>query len=347
MPSMSGSFNILLVDDEEKGAMVLERPLVKQGYRTRKALSGQDALNIVGTDSVDLILLDVVMPGLSGFEVCRILKQDPRYQLIPIILITGQHRVEDRIKGIEMGADDFLNKPVDLIEMMARVRSLLRVKTLTDQLDSAEEVIFSLARAVEARDAYTGNHVDRVATVASSIGMKMGLSAEQVKALKRGGILHDIGKIGIPDYIINKKGRLTPEEFEIVKTHPVIGYKICEPLKSMKGLLGLFLHHHERLDGSGYPHGLKGDEIPVAVRIISVADIYDSLTSDRSYRARMSLEQAFYILDREAALNHIDGEVVDALKAIHADNFEESHALPWSRPAREQKVCAGNRAREI
>lgn len=307
---------IMVVEDEQKTYLVLERILSNQGYRTISAQNGQEALDMMENHPVDLILLDIVMPGMSGFEVCRNLKQNPRRQFIPIILVTGRVRQEDKIKGIEAGADDFLNKPVNVPEMLARIRSLLRLKSLTDQLDSAEAVIFSLAETVEARDAYTGNHTGSVAKTAIAIGRKMGLPDKQINVLKRGGILHDIGKIGIPDNILNKRGPLTAEEFETMKKHPLIGYEICKPLKTTKGLLEVILHHHEKLDGSGYPDGLKEDEIPLTVRIIAVADIYDSLTSDRVYRSRLGLQATFEIMDREAESNHIDSEVLDALKKI-------------------------------
>lgn len=311
---MNGMSNILVVEDEQKAYLVLERILSKQGFQTISAQNGQSALDMMETSPVDLVLLDIVMPGISGFEVCRILKQNPKRQFIPIIMVTGRGRLEDKIKGIEAGADDFLNKPVNVPEMMARIRSLLRLKSLTDQLDSAEEVIFSLAETVEARDAYTGNHTGCVAKTAIAIGREMGLPEEQVNALKRGGVLHDIGKIGIPDSILNKRGPLSAEEFEVMKKRPVIGYEICKPLKTTKGLLEMILHHHEKLDGSGYPDGLKGDEIPLSVRIVAVADIYDSLTSDRAYRSKLGLEATLDIMDREAECNHIDGEVLNALK---------------------------------
>lgn len=306
---------ILVVDDNEDNIKVLTRPLKKEGYRILEALSGEEALNIVRKSPPDLIILDVMMPGLTGFEVCQILKKDPEYQLIPIVMVTALNELKDKIKALGAGADDFLNKPVNRHELMARAKSLLRLKNLTDRLESAEAVIFSLAEAVEARDEYTGGHTERVGKLAVIIGRKMNLSEADIENLSRGGIVHDIGKIGIRDHILNKPGQLVDDEFDIMKKHPEIGYEICKSLKTTKGLLDLILLHHEKLDGSGYPKGLKGEQIPLPVRILAVADIYDALITNRPYRKSLSHEQVFEILDNEVFLNRIDGTVVECLKA--------------------------------
>ncbi|MBI4383527.1 MAG: response regulator [Nitrospinae bacterium] len=312
--SASVSSTILVVDDEKKASAVFERILTGQGYRVVLARNGQEALDIVETTPVDLILLDIMMPGLSGLEACRTLKQNPRRRFVPVILMTGIKQREERIKGIEAGADDFLSKPINAPEVIARIRSLLRLKTMVDQLDSAAEVILSLAEALGARDAYTASHVRSVAATAVALGREMRLPEEEIDVLRYAGILHDIGKIGVPDSILQKRGSLSEEEIQVVRKHTVIGHEICKPLKTAQGLLEIVLHHHEKLDGSGYPHGLRNGEISLTVRIVAVADIYDALTSDRSYRSRMSAEDAFGVLDREAEARHIDADVLQALK---------------------------------
>lgn len=313
---MNDSPLILLVDDNEDNIRAMERPLRKKGYRLLKAMNGYEALSITQEKGVDLILLDIMMPGITGFEVCRQLKQSRKYQLIPIVLVTALNQVQDRIEGIKVGADDFISKPFNREELLARVDSLLRIKSLTDQLDSAETVIFSLAEAVEARDHYTRGHTERVGKVAVSIGKEMGFSQDELENLRKGGILHDIGKIGVPDNILNKSGRLKGEELKKMKKHPQIGYDICKHLKTAKGLLDIILHHHEKMDGSGYPHGLQNVKISLPVRIMTVADIFDALISDRPYRKGLSLKKVYSILEQKVSANLIDPEVIYCLKLL-------------------------------
>lgn len=308
---------LLLVDDNIDNLKVMERPLKKEGYKLIVVEDGKSAIKEMEKEQIDLILLDVMMPEISGFEVCETLKKNAKFQLIPIIMITSLTQMEDRIKSIEVGADDFLNKPFNSNELIARVRSLLRIKSLTDQLDSAESIILSLAEAVEARDVSTRGHTERVGKLAEAIGKKMGASWEKKEALRKGGIMHDIGKIGIRDHILGKPGKLNEEEFSTMKQHPAIGFEICKSLKSAKGILDLILHHHEKLDGSGYPHGLKGEEISLAIRILTVVDIYDAMITSRPYREGLQKDVAYATLDQYVATNHIDGKVVDCLKSLN------------------------------
>jgi len=307
---------ILIVDDEDAIHVLLDRILELHGYKALHASSGREALEIVENERPDLVLSDVLMPGISGLELCWLLKSNPKTALLPVLLMTSLNDTQDRAEAFESGADEFVAKPFRKREMVARIRGMLRVKFLQDQLENAEEVIFSLARAVEAKDAYTGEHLERVSSLASEIGRFLGCDRTTCANLVRGGILHDIGKIAVPDSILNKKGRLTAEEFELVKTHPVVGERICRRLKTLRPVLDVIRHHHERLDGSGYPDGLKGDVILLPARIMAVCDVFDALTSKRAYRNAIDLRSALGILHEGVKAGHWDGGVVAALEAF-------------------------------
>jgi len=305
---------ILVVDDEPLNVKLIEAILVPENYKVVKAFNGQDALTIIKKVDVDMVLLDIMMPNMDGYEVCRRLKGSEGTRLIPVVMITSLDNMESKIKGIEAGADDFLSKPVNNMELLARTKSLIKLKKLNNNLTSIENVLFSMANAVEAKDAYTQGHVERVSNMAMTLGTKMGLSAREIEALRFGGALHDIGKVGVPVNILNKPGPLNADEFEIMKAHADIGYKICLPLKKNLGLaLDIIRHHHEKLDGSGYPDGLKGEEIPMVARIMAVVDIYDALITDRPYRKGMSRKKAFRILIEETGEGKLDKKVVELL----------------------------------
>jgi len=310
LPGAQGR-KVLVVDDIDANRKALRLFLQPFGFQVIEASDGVEALERVRADPPDLILLDVMMPRKDGLEVCRELKADPVLRLIPVVFMTALDKTEDHIRALEAGGDDFLNKPFNRALLSARIRSLLRMKILNDNLEQAETVIFSLARAIEARDHFTEEHVERVAERAVALARLAGFPEEELTAVRYGGILHDIGKIGVPDEILNKPGRLTPEEFEVMKRHPVIGYEICRPLKSLAGALPLIRHHHEKLDGSGYPDGLSGEAVPVSARIMAISDIYDALTNDRAYRKAMSHEKAAEILRGEAAAGKLDRDLVE------------------------------------
>jgi putative two-component system response regulator len=297
---------ILVVDDEQIIVELHKKLLEKQGYRVIVACNGREAFKRVLTEKPDLVLTDVFMPEMDGLQLCDQLKKGERTNLIPIIMVTSADDFDHKIRGIETGADDFLAKPVRPKELYARVKSLLRIKSLTDSLDSAETVIFSLANAIEAKDQFTKGHTDRVSSLAVSLGEYIGLNSEDIGTLSKGGILHDIGKIGIKDTILNKPGKLTAEEFEEIKKHPETGEKICLPLHSLQPVLPIIKHHHEKYDGSGYPCGLAGENIPLLARIMAIADVYDALTSRRAYRDAMSHTEAMEILRRETSENKFD-----------------------------------------
>jgi putative two-component system response regulator len=284
---------ILVVDDCPRITALLERMLKDDGHQVSVAADGQEALAAIAASPPDLILTDLDMPHVSGFELCNRVKRDPATRLIPILIITGEQAFAAKLRGWELGADDFLTKPFDRVEVLARCRSLLRLKRLVDELDSAEGVVFAFARTVEAKCRCTWGHSERVALYASMMASDLGLSEADQTALRKGAVLHDIGKICIPDAILNKPGVLTRDEFEIVKEHPIQGTHIVEPLRSIRDAIPLIRWHHERLDGQGYPDGLVGDAIPITARILAVADVYDALSSERPYR--LALPQAVCI----------------------------------------------------
>jgi putative two-component system response regulator len=316
----TGTATILIVDDTESSARLLKRLLVHDGYRVRLAHDGREALDILAREMPDLVLLDVLMPELDGFETCRRMKQDPSTRLVPVVLVTALTNRTDRIRGLEVGADDFLTKPVNAAELTARVRSLLRIKRITDELDSAESVILSLALTIEARDLNTDGHCQRLARYAVALGSAVGMSEETLAALGRGGFLHDIGKVGIPDAVLLKPTRLTRDEFEVMKQHTVIGDRLCGELRSLRRVRPIVRHHHERLDGSGYPDGLRGGKIPIAAQIMGVVDVFDALTTVRPYKPALPPEHAYEELMREVHRGWRDRELVSVLIRLGRDN---------------------------
>lgn len=310
----SQNHKILAVDDDTRNVKLLEGLLRPFNHEVFKAYNGEEALSLVEKIDLDLILLDAMMPRMDGFEVCRRLKRNEGTRLIPIIMLTALDDTASRIKGIESGADDFITKPPNKTELTARINALLKVNGLNKKMTSIENVIISMANAVEAKDAYTQGHTERVANLAVTLGRRMGLSALEIDSLWFGGILHDVGKIGVPREILNKPGPLNSEEFEIIKGHSDASYKICLPLKKILGpALEAIRHHHEKIDGSGYPDGLKGEELSVLARILAIADIFDALDTDRPYRKGLSREKTLEILCEEANDGKLDKFVVEHL----------------------------------
>lgn len=301
---------ILIVDDEAGVRDGLQVLLKRQGYDVLAAHDGASALDECASFHPDLILLDVMMPGRDGFEVCREIKSHADTRLIPVVLITGLSEKSDRIHGIEAGADDFLSKPIDVSELDARVRSLLRLKAFTDELENAEAVLFALALSIESRDPYTHGHCTRLAEFSTRLGERMGLPEDDLVALRRGGLVHDIGKVVVPDAVLLKPGPLTAEERTMIKQHAQAGEHICAPLKSFRAVLPIIRHHHERWDGSGYPDGLQGEEIPLLARLLQIADVYDALTTERPYRGALTQNEAWEILHQEVERGWWDGNMV-------------------------------------
>ncbi|MDZ8237344.1 MAG: two-component system response regulator [Nostoc sp. ChiQUE01a] len=291
---------VLVVDDHAASRMTAVALLGMEGYEVIEADSGSIVVGLVTQKQPDLILLDVMMPGMDGFEVCQLLKQDEQTRLIPVIFITALNDRRSRIRGIEVGGDDFLTKPFDRVELAARVKSLVRQKRLNEDLDHAEQVLFSIAMSIESRDPNTGGHCERLVKLGQAFGEYLNLSRYQIRDLMWGGYLHDIGKVGIPDAVLLKKGQLTPEDWQIMRQHVLIGEKICQPLRSMRGVIPIIRYHHERWDGSGYPDRLKGDEIPYLAQVFQLIDIYDALTSERPYKEAMTTQEALSVMLKEA-----------------------------------------------
>ena len=303
--------HILVVDDLPANTRVLEALLTSDGYRVTTADNGEDALAAVATERPDLVLLDILMPKIDGYEVCRRLKNDPATRLIPVVLVTGLTDTDSRVRGLEVGADDFMSKPFIVPEMRARVASLLRIKRYTDALDSAESVILSLAMTIEARDRATEGHCQRLAQYAVALGERLGMSHEDQDTLRVGGYLHDIGKVGIPDRILLKDGQLTTDEYDLMKNHTMIGDHLCAELRLLKRIRPIVRHHHEHLDGSGYPDGLAGDAVPLLAQVMGIVDVFDALTTPRPYKPALSVERACDVLRDEVRRGWRRGDLVE------------------------------------
>ncbi|MBI4520302.1 MAG: response regulator [Gemmatimonadetes bacterium] len=328
---------ILVVDDSALNRQILDDQLRGEGFIVVQASNGQEALEYVERLPPDVILLDAMMPGIDGFEVARRLKAHAQTRLIPIIMITALTDQSHKILSIEAGADHFISKPFDRAEVRARVHAVLRLKRLTDELESAENIIFALARAVRAKDVGTEAHTMRVTALALEMGQRLSVSPDELEDLEKASILHDIGKIAIPDAVLNKPGPLNEAEWDLMKKHTLKGVEICRPLRALRGSLPIIRWHHERLDGSGYPDGLIGDQIPVTARIMAVVDIYDALESRRPYKPPFSREKCISVLREGVENGWWDGRVVEALVSVLRQRdatAESATPAPLSQPLR-------------
>jgi len=307
---------ILVADDQASNCELLEELLTAEGFKVTTVSNGAAALEQLSLAPIDLVLLDVMMPQLTGFQACAKIKANPDTYLIPVILITALSDKQDRIEGIKAGADDFLTRPVDRTELLARVRSLLKLKLRTDELERAESVLFTLARSIEGKDPYTHGHCERLAEYSARLAQHLGLAEEQVTALRRAGVVHDIGKIAVPDAILLKPAKLTADEWTLIREHPVVGERICAPLKSFRAVLPIIRHHHEKFDGSGYPDKLRGDDIPVAARVLQIVDVYDALTTERPYKKAFSITDALQTMKQEVAQGWWDPYIFDQFEML-------------------------------
>jgi len=323
---MSSSGRVLIVDDYEANITALRKLLEGQGYEVLTASNGRDALDLVHREHPDLVLLDVMMPDVSGLDVCASLKNVAETCLTPVVLVSALQERATRIEGLEAGADDFLSKPVDPQELYARVRSLIKLKRLTDDLESAETMFLTLGRFIEARDPFTENHCDRLVDYATALASALNLDPADLDALYRGAFIHDIGKIAIPDRILLKKGKLTSAEYELMKQHPVIGDDLCRTVRSLDDVRGIVRHHHERLDGRGYPDGLAGDAIPLLARIVTIVDVFDALTTDRPYRKAMAVGAALQIMHDDAKRGWCDQALFDTFVDVLPQKIQKSVA---------------------
>lgn len=313
---------VLIVDDNVANCRLLAALLTPDDYDVRTVDDGADALRLIRADPPDLVLMDVMMPGVDGFQACRAIKQDPSTWLIPVVLVSALDATASRLRGIEAGADDFITKPINGLELRARIRALLRIKRHTDDLDSAQSVMVSLAMTIEARDGTTAGHCQRLAAYASALGLALGLDDEDTTALMRGGYLHDLGKIAIADAVLLKPGPLSGDEFARIKEHTIIGDRLCGDLRSLHIVRPIIRHHHERLDGSGYPDGLRGDQTPLLAQIMGIVDVFDALTSERPYRGALPFARAAEELHGEVARGWRRGDLVTAF----LDQVERSWA---------------------
>jgi putative two-component system response regulator len=312
------AYRIVIAEDDPTIAQLFRHVLAAEGHDVRLAADGAEALALVADCAPDLIVLDLDMPRLNGYEVCRRVKQDPVTRLIPIVIITADDAFDAKLRAWELGADDFLGKPLHVVELVARCRSLLRVKRLIDELDTAAAVVFALARTLEAKSPYTQGHSERVTLYALALADAVGVGPPERETLRKGSLLHDLGKISIPDAILDKPGRLTTDEYELVKRHTLQGARIVEPLRSLREAVPLIRWHHERRDGRGYPDGLRGDDIPELVRILAIADVYDSLASKRPYRGALPHATCLEMLRGSARGGGLDPDLTDAFCAVMA-----------------------------
>jgi putative two-component system response regulator len=315
---------VLVVDDVPASLQGLRQLLSAHGYTVLTAQDGEEAIDVAVRERPDIVLTDVRMPKKDGFEVCRELRSRDATRLTPVILVTGSAETDDKIRAIDAGASEFLSKPIDISELRVRVRSLVQLKRYTDDLDSAEAVLRSLALTIEARDAYTDGHCERLANYAVALGQWLQLPDEDLVTLERGGYFHDIGKIGIPDSVLLKRGKLTKAERQIMTQHPVIGERLCGDLRVLHSVRPIVRHHHERLDGTGYPDGLSGDSIPLLAQIIGIVDVYDAITTNRPNRPPRSRDVAFDELLTEVKRGWRRRDLVEAFIAQRRDR-----PMPW------------------
>jgi putative two-component system response regulator len=349
-------YKILVVDDElTQRKMICEILSVstEHKYQVVEAGDGLQALEILKVQDFDAVLLDKRMPIMDGDELCRRIRAIPTKQFLPIVMVTGTNSMDELARSFTAGANDFVRKPYSPLELTTRLNSAVRTKRLTDHLDSAESLLFALARMVEAKDETTGDHCTRLAHISVVFGQELGLSEEELNALRRGGVLHDIGKLGIPDSILLKQGSLSDEEWVVMRSHTTIGAHLCGGLATMRMVVPIIMSHHERWDGSGYPHGLSGQSIPLLARVFQIADIYDALASARPYKTAFTTQQIVEVFQKETDKGWRDKELVDVflnilltrknefnvpenrIRSLDENIFEaiaSTGALNWDRP---------------
>jgi len=339
---------ILVVDDIATNIRILEKKLSKESYTIKAAKSGKIALEMIEESKPDLILLDVMMPEMSGVELCRILKRNPRTQSIPIIFLTAKTDPEDIVEGFNAGAVDYVSRPFNHAELLSRIKTHTELKRLQDNLERAVadrtkklnialdelrgahyETIKRLARAADFRDNETGMHIIRMSHFSGILGKAMGMDDEARDQLQHASAVHDIGKIGISDSILLKPGKLTHEEFEIIKTHSSIGAELLSGIDSDLCRMAekIALTHHEKWNGKGYPNGISGTDIPLEGRIAAVADVFDALTSVRPYKKAWSVADAIHMLIQEKG-QHFDPDIVDLFLENKEEILDIKHKYP-------------------
>jgi putative two-component system response regulator len=326
---------ILLVDGVDLNRRVVKATLNSTGARFVEASRPSQAFQILNSERIDLVICDMFLPEVNGMEFCRQLKADRATQLMPVLMLTSVQGSEHEVEGLTSGADEYLLQPAHPSVLKARVLSMLRHKAALDSLDEVESILFTLAQAVEERDKCTSDHCRRLSYFSVELGIRLGLSRNELLALHRGGYLHDIGKIGIPDSILNKTGELNEDEWRVMRSHVIRGEEICRPMKSLSSVLPIIRHHHEKWDGTGYPDKLKGKDIPLLARILQIADVFDALSSERSYKKALSMDQACRQLEKEAAAGWRDPELVPLFVDMLENESDES------RMSRNLRAMAG------
>jgi cyclic di-GMP phosphodiesterase len=327
----------ILIGDSLNGERLLLDVLRDQPYRLVHARYGSEVLELLLRGPVDLVVLSSESREIDGLDCCRRIKGDRRTDLVPVLMLTGEQNVHAQIAALSAGADEFLSHPLHPELALTRIQTLLRHKAATDRLEQTEAILFALAQAVEQRDRTTGDHCQRMALMSLALGSALGLSRDDLVALYRGGYLHDIGKVGMPDAILLKPGPLDDTEWETMRRHPEKGETICRPLRSLEKVLPIIRSHHERWDGSGYPDGLGRDQIPLLARVLQLADIYDALTSVRPYKTAMTPKTALELMQAETRRGWRDPELMRVFVTLHADTL--SHEAWRDAQAMQQSLA--------
>ncbi len=304
--------------------MRLLRPM---GHALEEASSAEEAHEKLQASPPDLVFLDMQLPGKSGHELLAEIRADPRTRLVPVVMITGAATHETKLKAIEAGVTDFIAKPFSSEELAARARALLELKFVTDALEDAEQVIVLLARTIDARDRYTYGHSARVSLYSGLLGERIGLAGRPLATVRRGGLFHDFGKIAVRDAVLLKPGKLTPEEYAEVQRHPSEGRNLLRNMKTLLDAMPVVYHHHERMDGSGYPDGLAGEAIPITARVTTVADVFDALTTARVYRGALSREESLGIMADEVRKGWWDGRLLEEFRGVLATLPEDDERI--------------------
>jgi putative two-component system response regulator len=311
-----GRGSVLVIDDDEQIRRLIVRLLKPMGHTITEAGSAEEAHERLAGTSPDLVLVDMQLPGKSGHDVLSEIRADPRTRLIPVVMITGAATHERKLKAIEAGVTDFIAKPFSAEELVARVRALLELKFVTDALEDAEQVIIALARTIDARDRYTYGHSARVSLYAGLLGDRIRLERRELATVRRGGLFHDFGKIAVRDAVLLKPAKLTVEEYSEIQRHPTEGRNLLQNMKTLAHAMGVVYHHHERMDGSGYPDGLAGEDIPVTARVTTIADVFDALTTARVYRGALSRQDALDIMAQEVRKGWWDGRLLEEFLGV-------------------------------
>jgi len=283
---------ILIIEDDVTQRGLLSRVLEREGYDTLGVGHGEMGMRAIVEYAPQMVLLDLSLPGMDGFEICRRLRNDPLTATLPVIVITAHTSMEDMVAALDAGADDFLAKPVQQMELLARIRSAMRLRRAITSLERAAQIVAALANAVEAKDVGLVHHCRWLAHHAARVGVNVGLRGEELEAVAYGALLHDVGKIGVPEHLLRKEGPLSDDEWSLMRRHPEIGERICQPLRASVAFAPIIRHHHERFNGGGYPDGLRGERIPLGARIVAIADAYEAMVHGRPYQPAQAHESA-------------------------------------------------------